>query len=243
MDFRSLDRTPAIACAVCLLIAVGCDRRSAVSPDADSPEVATPAVYAVLTAPPTEVLERLDDVYHIRAADWAERASALCRTRIPFIRHALEELLTRERQLVTKPKIEMHGSSSPFANLPAWRPPVPTPDQREHIRRLINGWDDGMIDGRRVVELLELAAYADVTCHSIEYPLRVSTLEFVRLHADREDVRRSLEWTRDSYRCKIDGDDGVRDPSTWRPDDELLAQSMEIRMSEYARELLHEPSG
>ena len=31
------------------------------------------------------------------------------------------------------------------------------------------------IDGQRTIRLLELACYADVTCHPVEYPLRVAT--------------------------------------------------------------------
>jgi len=40
------------------------------------------------------------------------------------------------------------------------------------------------IDGQRTIKLLEIACYADIVCHQVEYPLRVATLEYVRANLD-----------------------------------------------------------
>ncbi len=92
------------------------------------------------------------------------------------------------------------------------------------------------LDGQRAIALLEIACYADVTCHSAEYPLRVATLDYVEAHLQRNDVRDAIKWVFRSYKSHLplespnDENDQLRG---------VLVESMNIRMVEYAEELLN----
>jgi hypothetical protein len=92
------------------------------------------------------------------------------------------------------------------------------------------------LDGQRAIELLEIASYADVTCHSTEYPLRVATLDYVEANLRRNDVRDAIKWVLRSYKSHLplespnDENDQLRG---------VLVESMNIRMVEYADELLN----
>ena len=91
------------------------------------------------------------------------------------------------------------------------------------------------IDGQRTIALLEIACYADVVCHTIEYPLRVATHDYIRDNLERPGVRKSLNWIVSSY------DSGLpaRYPGDENGDfDGVLIESMKIRMTEYAKQLL-----
>ena len=98
------------------------------------------------------------------------------------------------------------------------------------------------IDGQRTVTLLEIACYADVMCHAIEFPLRVATHDYVRDNLGNPDVRKSLDWIISSYQSDLPArspgdEDGVFDG--------VLIKSMKIRMTEYANQLLkpNDPAG
>jgi hypothetical protein len=94
------------------------------------------------------------------------------------------------------------------------------------------------IDGQRTVLLLEIACYADVICHPIEYRLRVVTHAFVREHLDHPEVRNALIWIRSSYRSELPLDAPGDDAGDFKG---ILVESMKSRMKEYANELLRTP--
>lgn len=91
------------------------------------------------------------------------------------------------------------------------------------------------IDGQKTIEILEIACYADVICHRIEYPLRIATLDYVRNHLKTPGVRESLEWIRTSYKSglsmEVPGDTAGEFTGA-------LVQSMKTRLTEYANDLL-----
>jgi len=92
------------------------------------------------------------------------------------------------------------------------------------------------IDGQQTIRLLEIACYADVTCHPIEYPLRVATLDYVESNLTTEDVRDALNWIRESYRSGLPLDTPGDDTGQFRG---LVVDSMKLRMADYAKELLN----
>lgn len=102
-------------------------------------------------------------------------------------------------------------------------------------QQLLEQFASSAIDGQRAVSMLELACYADLQCHSVEYPLRIATIDFVRENLDSPSVRNAVNWIRESYESRLPLD---------APGDEAehfkgaLVQSMKIRMTEYANELL-----
>lgn len=59
------------------------------------------------------------------------------------------------------------------------------------------------LDGQQTMRLLEIACYADVMCHSIEYPLRVATLDYVESNLTTQSVRDALKWIRESYKSDL----------------------------------------
>ena len=61
-------------------------------------------------------------------------------------------------------------------------------------------------DGQRTIELLEIACYADVMCHSVEYPLRIATHDTIQDNLNNPDVRAALEWVRTSYQSGLPQD-------------------------------------
>lgn len=91
------------------------------------------------------------------------------------------------------------------------------------------------LDGQQTIRLLEIACYADVICHSIEYPLRVATLDYVESNLTTEGVRDALKWIRESYKSNLPLDAPGDDTGQFRG---WLVESMRIRMVDYAKELL-----
>lgn len=100
-------------------------------------------------------------------------------------------------------------------------------------------WTDDVstvpIDGQRTIELLEIACYADIVCHHVEYPLRVATLEYIGANLDSPDVVNALSWICTSYSSGFPVEAPGDDPGGFR---ELLVQSMKTRLTEYAVLLL-----
>lgn len=91
------------------------------------------------------------------------------------------------------------------------------------------------LDGKRVVELLEIASFADVTCHPVEYRLRVATLDYIESAIDRPGVVESLRWIKSSYKSGLPHEVPGDDEGQFRG---LQVESMNIRMRNYANELL-----
>ena len=92
------------------------------------------------------------------------------------------------------------------------------------------------LDGQQTIRLLEIACYADVTCHGIDYPLRVTTLDYVASNLKTQGVRDALKWIRESYKSDLPIDAPGDDTGQFRG---MLVESMRIRMVGYAKELLN----
>ena len=92
------------------------------------------------------------------------------------------------------------------------------------------------LDGQRAIELLEIACYADVTCHPIEYPLRVATLEYLEANMKTSGVLDALQWVRHSYKSGLPLDTPGDDTGQMRG---IVVESMNIRMHEYSENLLN----
>lgn len=110
------------------------------------------------------------------------------------------------------------------------------PSDLHEFRRLwIENATTVELDGTRTVELLEIASFADLTCHPVEYRLRVATLDFIESRMDKPGVLESLQWIKSSYKSgfpeEVPGDDQGQFLG-------LQVESMNIRMKEYASELL-----
>ncbi|MGV3484234.1 MAG: hypothetical protein ACO1RT_07440 [Planctomycetaceae bacterium] len=91
------------------------------------------------------------------------------------------------------------------------------------------------MDGQRAIELLEMACYADVICHPVEYPLRVATLDYVRENLDNPGLRDAIRWIRSAYKSGLPLDAPGDESGVFKG---VLVQSMKIRMTAYANELL-----
>jgi len=91
------------------------------------------------------------------------------------------------------------------------------------------------IDGQRTIKFLEIACYADIVCHQVEYPLRVATLEYISANLHSPDVVTALNWIRTSYRSGLPVDALGDKDGDFKG---LLVQSMQARLTEYATLLL-----
>ena len=96
------------------------------------------------------------------------------------------------------------------------------------------------LDGQQVVKLLEIACYADVQCHAVEYQLRIATLDYVRDNLDSPDVRSAVVWIASSYESRLPIDAPGDTEGHFKG---MLVYAMKVRMTDYARQLLkHHPS-
>ena len=94
------------------------------------------------------------------------------------------------------------------------------------------------MDGQRALTLLEIACYADVMCHPVEYRLRDATLDYIRENLESLDVRNSLVWIRTSYKSRLP----LVSPGDENEDFKgALVEGMKIRLTEYANSLLGTP--
>lgn len=112
-------------------------------------------------------------------------------------------------------------------------------DNEEFRRRWVEAESAVRLDGQRAIELLEVACYADLTCHRIEYPLRVATLDYLEKNTGTADVEDALRWIQSSYESDLPLDSPGDETGAFRG---LLAESMGTRMAEYAEELLRPQS-
>jgi hypothetical protein len=108
-------------------------------------------------------------------------------------------------------------------------------DNQEFRRRWVGEAAALPLDGQRAIELLEVACYADVMCHRIEYPLRVATLGYIEENMRTADVEVAVRWVQSSYESDLPVESPGDETGKFRG---LLVEAMGIRMAEYAEELL-----
>ena len=92
------------------------------------------------------------------------------------------------------------------------------------------------LNGQRAIELLEVACYADVMCHAVEYPLRVATLDYIEANLQITEILDAVQWIPKSYSSHLPLNATNDDNEQWRG---LLVESMNHRMVDYAEELLN----
>lgn len=102
----------------------------------------------------------------------------------------------------------------------------------ERVEELFAIGGERNLTGQQTVDLLELAAYADIMCHPIEYPLRKACLKRVRAQMENSNVKHAIEWIRNSYECSI-SDETL--PLGF--DNDMLQESVSGGMREYATKL------
>ena len=91
------------------------------------------------------------------------------------------------------------------------------------------------LDGQRALTLLEIACYADIMCHRVEYPLRVATLDYVKENLGTSGVTDALRWIITSYKSGLPLESPGDETGAFKG---MLVDSMKIRLTEYAKELL-----
>jgi len=92
------------------------------------------------------------------------------------------------------------------------------------------------LNGQRTIELLEVACYADMMCHAVEYPLRVATLDYIEANLQETEILEAVQWITKSYRSHLPLNAPNNDSEQLRG---LLVESMNHRMVDYAEELLN----
>jgi hypothetical protein len=152
-----------------------------------------------------------------------------------FKRHPLErlEVQSNETTLLSQPQYVVLREE-PNSVLERLATEYPS-DFQEFCRLWTETASSVELNGERTVELLEIASFADVTCHPVEYRLRVATLDYIESAIDRPGVVEALQWIKSSYKSglphEVPGDDGGQFRG-------LQVESMNIRMRNYASELL-----
>lgn len=92
------------------------------------------------------------------------------------------------------------------------------------------------LDGQRAIELLEIACYSDVTCHTTEYRLRVATLDFIEANLWKADVVNAVQWISQAYESHLPFEAHNDENGQFRG---MLVKSMKLGMVDYAEELLN----
>lgn len=164
--------------------------------------------YVVLSVPPEPMLDKMLSLYSTDHPEWPRIVDEFVKNGHPILRHVI-------RQLAEDQKVSPATAQKIY-------------DRMAHSAALV-------VDGQRVLSLMETACYADVTCHGIEYPLRIATLDYVRDNVDSQGVQDTLSWIRNSYRSGLPIDSPGDEAGDFRG---LLVESMQIRLTAYANELL-----
>lgn len=92
------------------------------------------------------------------------------------------------------------------------------------------------LNGQRAIELLEVACYADMMCHAVEYPLRVATLDYIEANLKNTEILKAIQWIPKSYRSHLPLNSPNDDNEQFRG---LLVETMNHRMVDYSEELLN----
>lgn len=158
----------------------------------------------VLSVPPEPLLNKMSLLYSPDNAEWPKLVNEFVNNGHPILPHVIRELLEDEKI---------------------------SPDLAKQITDHIDCSPAVTVDAQRILSLMETACYADLTCHRIEYPLRVSTLDYVKSNIDSPGTRDALHWIRGSYRSGLPLDS----PGDFRG---LLVKSMQGRLITYANQLL-----
>ena len=194
-----------------LFFSAGCkpaEPTSQLVPAQDASPLSDSNAYVVLSVPPEPMLDKMLSLYSPDKPEWPRIVDEFVKSGHPILRYAI-------RQLAEDQKV--------------------SPESEKKINDRIDHSATVAVDGQRVLSLLETACYADVTCHRIEHPVRVATLDYVRENLDSPGVQDTLNWIRNSYRSGLPLDSPGDETGDFRG---VLVESMQIRITAYANELL-----
>ena len=181
---------------------------SRLTPVQDTSPLSESTTYVVLSVPPEPMLDKMASLYSPDTPEWPGIVDEFVKNGHPILRHVI-------RQLAEDQRVSQESAQQIY-------------NRMAHSAAVA-------IDGQRVLSLMEIACYADVMCHGIEYPLRVATLDYVKDNVDSQDVQDALNWIRSSYRSSLPLNSPGDEKGEFRG---VLVESMQIRLTAYANELL-----
>jgi hypothetical protein len=204
-----------------LLAAIGCEDHRPASAPVPDPAVDAQAIDAEavdaqavdagngLKEPPDAYLDLHGTLYRTDSPEWAAVVARLKTSGDLFTVHVSEAL--QRKKLADDRKALLTDLSAAIKTR----------------------YDAESLGAAEALRLLEVAAYADVTCHAVEHPLRKWTLAHVARFASAPAVRAELERIESSYRSAL--------PSEGRDEVLDISISMRVRIREYAGSLLGNP--
>lgn len=195
---------------VVLFLSAGCKPAEPTSQAVPAQTLSPPSQsirYVVLSVPPEPLLEKMLSLYSPDEPEWPRIVEEFVKNGHPILRHVIQ-------QLAEDQKISPESAKQTYDRI----------DQSTAV-----------VDGQRVLSLMETACYADVMCHGIEHPLRVATLEYVRENLDSPGVQDTLNWILNSYRSGLPIDSPGDETGDFHG---ALVESMQIRLTAYANDLL-----
>ncbi|QDU51254.1 hypothetical protein [Gimesia panareensis] len=195
-----------------LLLIAGCQRDELDSRSTPSQKSSEDAQkYIVLTVPPEPLLDKMALLYSPEDAAWPQLVDEFVENGHPILPYAI-------RQLQEDEKISPE-SANQILDRVKQSPTVP-------------------VDAQRIVTLMEVACYADVMCHRVEYPLRVATLDYVKSNLDAPGTQSALAWIRESYQSGLPLDVPGDETGEFRG---MLVKAMRGRLNEYAKKVTSTP--
>lgn len=168
--------------------------------------------FIVLTAPPEPLLDKMFLLYSPDNAEWPQLVDEFIENGHPILPYLIHKL-QKDKKL--------------------------SPESAEQISKRIDQSPAVTIDAQRILTLMEIACYADVMCHKMEYPVRKSTLDYVKSNIDSQGTREVLHWIRTSYQSGLPLDFPGDDTGEFHG---ALVKAMKARLVGYANQLLAPPT-
>ncbi len=194
-----------------LLLLTGCASDEMSSKVAATKPSATSQDYIVLNEPPEALLEKMALLYAPEDAAWPGTVDEFVENGHPILPYAIKQLQEDEEI---------------------------SPEVAEQLLDRVNRSPEVPVDAQRIVTLLEVACYADVMCHRVEYPLRVATLDYVKSNLDAPETQKALAWIRESYQSGLPLDAPGDETGEFRG---MLVKAMRARLNEYAKRVTSTP--
>lgn len=172
---------------------------------------ATSQDYIVLNESPEALLEEMALLYAPEDAAWPGMVDEFVENGHPILPYAIKQLQEDEEI---------------------------SPEVAEQLLDRVHRSPEVPVDAQRIVTLLEVACYADVMCHRVEYPLRVATLDYVKSNLDAPETQNALAWIRESYQSGLPLDAPGDETGEFRG---MLVKAMRARLNEYAKRVTSTP--
>jgi len=194
-----------------LLLLTGCSSDEVSSKMAATKPSATSQDYIVLNESPEALLEEMALLYAPDDAAWPGMVDEFVENGHPILPYAIKQLQEDEEI---------------------------SPEVAEQLLDRVHRSPEVPVDAQRIVTLLEVACYADVMCHRVEYPLRVATLDYVKSNLDAPETQNALAWIRESYQSGLPLDAPGDETGEFRG---MLVKAMRGRLVAYAKRVTSTP--